>query len=783
MNKIFKLAKANIRKNKGQAASLLILVLIATLLLNTGLVLFIGVGEFFDKRADELNAAHALILQDSAITTSEQMRYLKNYPGVTEYERHEVIADQGDYFLNGVKAPAIIVFSNAADKQNMNPPSFIGEFKPLTNTSVYVPYLMKVAGGYELGDDYQINLAGKEMHFTIAGFTEEIHFGSLMNNIYRFYVSDATYKRFIEEFPAQQRYLQAVRMTESSAGTQLILDYAKKFIYSEDTNENTALFAFSLSHDSTKTPRTLISTIMAMVVVAFAVILLIISLVVIRFRIVNSIEEEMTNIGALKATGYLSSQIISSLVLQFASLAVVGGILGLAVSQLTLPVVAGILETQSALTWKPGFDLGLAALSFLAAVLCVILVTFVVALRIRKLHPLMALRYGLTTHSFKKNSMPLDRARGPLSFLLALKQLLQGKKQALAILIIIFVVSFASIACMDIYYNIGVENDAFVSVIAGEKPDAGAMLKDREDTAGVIKRLAARPEVRKVFEYEALSVLADGNGVSAFITRDFSQLEGTLLYSGRYPRHDNEVALGGRFSQIVGIGIGEYITIKLGNTTKDFLVTGTIQMMENLGMNLVMTYDGIRTLQDDFKFSQIYIYLVDGTDVPAFIKGLKAREGDIFSSTVDMQELVEAQFSQFGTIFGAVAAGVLAITAVVIILVLYMIIKAMILRRRRELGIQKAVGFTTAQLMSQIALHFTPIVLVGVALGGVAGHFGFNPLFTATMRSSGIMGTDMPAPLLWTIVTCLALVALAYLVSMLIAWRIRKISPCALVRE
>ena len=781
MKKIWMLATANIRKAKGQAVSLLLFVVIAATFLNIGLMLYIDYGKSFDNRFEELNAPHTVILQSESITTKEQEAYLKQYPRVTEVERQYVVAANGDYFMNGDKASGVILFANAEQPQKMNPPLLVGESLPLTDNAIYVPYMIKTTGGYQLGDKYQLNLAGVELHFTIAGFTEEMPFGALMNNLYRFYVSAQRYADLEARFPEYHCVLQSVRLEESGLGAQLHLDYEKRFFYSQaSAGTDTALIYF-LNFDSIKSARIFIPSIIAMLIAAFALILLAVSLIVIRFRILNNIEEEMKDIGALKAIGYQSSQIIGSIVLQFAGTALLGGLLGMAASRLLAPLFATLLESQSAFIWHPGFNAALSAVAMCLLLGTVLLVAFSVARRIRKLPPLEALRSGLATHNFRKNRIQLEKAPAPLPLALALKQLFQNKKQSAMIAVIIAVVSFASVSGLSVYYNVGVETEAFIAVIAGEKPDVGLMLKTPDND--YVASLYSRPEVRKAFGYQNTSVLMNGYSVSSFVSKDFSLLEGSLLQVGRYPVHDNEVAINGLIGETLGLQIGDWVTIQQGSLQKEYLITGLIQLMENGGTNILMTYDGMRCIQPDFQFVQIYVYLHEGENAADFIRRLKADEGDIFSMTVDMQELVDAQFSSYGTIFAALAFGILAVTVLVVILVLYMVIKTMILRRKRDIGIQKALGFTTLQLMNQIALGFAPIALIGVLLGGLAGHFGFNPIFAALTHSAGIMKTDLPSPVSWTIATCIALAMLAYLISMLIAWRIRKISPYALVSE
>ena len=51
----------------------------------------------------------------------------------------------------------------------------------------------------------------------------------------------------------------------------------------------------------------------------------------------------------------------------------------------------------------------------------VALVVWLSAGRIRKIEPIVALRQGVLTHSFKRNHVPLERTGAPLQLALALK--------------------------------------------------------------------------------------------------------------------------------------------------------------------------------------------------------------------------------------------------------------------------------------------------------------------------------------------------------------------------
>ena len=780
---ILNLAAANLRKNKGQATSLFIFVLIAVFLLNIGLVLFVKFGPFFDEKVEMLNAPHAIVIQNADITTSEQRAYIENYAGSTNVEVQNILSCLGEHYINDSKSTAILSFVNANDKQTMNPVKLVGESLSLDDGSIYVPYLMKVSCGYELGDTYKFVLDGKKVDFTIAGFTEEMMFGAMMNSLYRFYMSDSGYAKLQNDIPILKSTMQSVQFQNSDFAAKFEVDYTKEFFSNKEMDEASALFVQTLTIDNAKVARSIIPTIISIIIVVFSLILLVVSVIVIRFRIINSIEENIRNIGVLKATGYSSRQIVSSMVMQFSIIAVAGGVVGIILAQFLMPTIAKILESQSALVWNPGFVPDIAIIAFVFIVLVVATTSWLVAGRIKKLSPLVALRGEMNKSRVKKNSLPLEFAKGPLALILALKQLVNNKKQAVMISIIVALVTFTSVAGMSIYYNIGVNPDAFVGVIVGEAPDAGVLLKDSKDTEKLLAKLEKNPDVRKAFGYQDVSLLAEDVNVMTFIAEDFSRLEGKMLIDGQYPKLDNEVAIGANAAGVMSKNIGDKITVTRGGKDREYTITGRIQMMNSGGINMIMTYDGMLKIQKDYLFDQIYIYLNEGVDSGAFIKNIEKEEGDIFNSTINMKELIDAQFGSYGSIFGVLTAVILVVTILVIVLVLYMIIKTSILRRRRELGVQKALGFTNIQLMNQIALNYLPLIFIGAIVGGIAGYFGFNPIFVMLTRSAGIMKAELPSPMLWTVFACLGIVILSYIISLLISLRIRRISPYGLISE
>lgn len=190
-----------------------------------------------------------------------------------------------------------------------------------------------------------------------------------------------------------------------------------------------------------------------------------------------------------------------------------------------------------------------------------------------------------------------------------------------------------------------------------------------------------------------------------------------------------------------------------------------------------------RRLQKDYELTCINLFLAEGENTQEFIDLLDDEFGDAIVNTVHMDEAMEASVGTFATIASLMSVTILITTVLLVILVIYLIIKTNISRKKREIGIQKAVGYSTFQLMNQITLGFVPVVLLGTGVGAFVGYICINNVLTVLFSVFGIMRMDFYVGASWPIVTIIIITAFSYCVSMVISWRIRNISPYALTSE
>jgi len=786
MKSINLLAKSNLKKNKGQAITLLIIMILVATFMTVGVTMITSIGSFLERRAGELNSAHFFAAISNYEVGDAQIDFLQNHSLTANTEIFDTVLGGGEVTFGENTDFLNFLFSPVCATRQMNPPIPAGDHLPLEGNAIYVPKYIWMQGGFELGDTFHVNFMETDVYFTIAGYVEMYFFGSMMMGWVQFYVSDEMFVTLSEMAYgtfAQVLRVKLVQVNDLANVGELSTSYMD-FMMQQTGGSDFQLVATAFGdYNMMAGSHTFFTDIVSMLMLFFALVLLIVSLIIIRFRINNSIDESMVNIGTLKALGYSNRQIIASILLQFGSIAFVGVVVGIALAQLLLPLAMGIMGALFPFAFVPPFE-PVIKIALLVVILgSVIIFSLLATRRIYKLFPLVALRGGITTHSFKRNAAPLDTARGPLALLFAIKDLWNNKRQAFAIGLVIAAISFAGASGLAMHYSINVNDTEFLNAIVGESFDILLDPSVSDDVAAFRQRLEARPEIRAITEINnGIRLSVDNEMVLFDVVGDYSKLSGESLVRGRFPVHYNEITLGNGVLRATGKDIGDWVTIRSAGQDFEFIITGHVQASANGGMFGGMTREGFTRMQplDDYAF---VLFIADGVCPSEFAEMLREEEGDHIGMMGVLQEVIEAQMEQMGTIFFAVAVMVLAVTGAIVVATMFLVIKTAVLRKRRELGIQKALGFTTWQLMNQIALNLTPAIVVGAVVGAVVGYFSYAPLFVLGMSTSGIAQAALPASVTWTAVMCVALVGLAYVMSLLVAVRIRKISAYALVSE
>ncbi|MDF2544699.1 MAG: transporter permease [Herbinix sp.] len=780
MKQIVILSLANLRKGKGQTASFMVMMLISSILFNLGIITWLNFNDNFDRKSAELNAEHSLMIIQKKDYSDALLQYIQQDNRVSKTQKRDVLfVNLTVPYSNGDLSMATVIMNNSVQTE-LSKISFVEKSEQYHKDAIYIPYLFKSGGKYQIGDTITLTIGLKKFSYTVAGFFESMLLGSINVNTVAFLLDEANYLSLSEQLGAEAKGVILQTQLKNQEDSELFTADLQSYFH--DTTNNETVFTRSVSYSMAKSARTLTAGIGSMIIVAFSIIIVLVSLIVIRFRIRNSIDEDIQNIGTLKAIGFTSKQIILSILLQFIGISMLSVFAGIALSYGLLPLLSAAYAAQSGILWKQGFDISSAFITILVIIGTVAITSFLSAVKIRNLHPIMALRNSITTHNFRRNHIPLHRFKGNLNLSLAFKSILQNKKQNLMITLIIAAISFASVFALVLYYNIAIDTKAFLTIV-GEMSDVSIALDPEQYDEKFIDTLRSMDEVEKALYYDQRTLLYQGSTLYAYITPDYSKTENTMCYKGRQPKHDNEVAIGGGMADDYGIQVGDSIEIINGVTTKEYLVSGFIQSGNGMGYDMEITSDGYLRLQENYKPSNIYVYLSDNVNADSFIEKIGSAYGDRFASSIDVMKMINSQLGIYTQIVSILVMIIVLVTIAIVTLILHLVIKTIIIRKKRELGIQKALGFTTGQLMLQLSFSLFPVVMFGTILGSIAGFFLTNPLLAVLFRGIGMMKLEFTIQPVLILGLCIGISLFAFLISILVSIRIRKISAYTLITE
>lgn len=293
-----------------------------------------------------------------------------------------------------------------------------------------------------------------------------------------------------------------------------------------------------------------------------------------------------------------------------------------------------------------------------------------------------------------------------------------------------------------------------------------------------IESLLANEDVDSVVGVEMAPVNLGGRSVPAYSLDHHRGRLAIHLTDGRLPRTPDEIALGRRLQQDLGVAVGDTVTARDTSGRRRPLAVvgiGTLPPFgnEQLGLNAMLTQEGLEAAGTSAPFSSAAVTAHSGVDELGLVDEL----GEQFEAGPRQLPYEVDNLRQLGRLPAAASGAVGLIALVALANAVMMLVR----RRRADLATLRAVGFTSAQTRSSVLIMAAAMaatgVLVGVPLGLAAGRW----IWQLTARGA-FVGTDSltPVPLVAALSAGAVLVAVA--AAAVPAIRAGRISPALLLR-
>ncbi|MDE7107351.1 MAG: ABC transporter permease, partial [Clostridiales bacterium] len=394
MRKLFLIARSNMRKAKGQTVAIVVLILIAALMLNLWLMLSMDYKANFDRYHDRLNDGHfTLTIDDKDGEVGEFLsQTLASDKRVSSFRLDNCMHMTTLIPYNGEQFSTWCVYMPKQTALSRT----MGRMEIVENSAytsgIYLPMLYKF-DDVAVGKTVEISIGSNKLNYTVCGFFNNTMLGSHNCGTTVIIFTEDKYAELEQSGYAFKSTLCSVRLKDKSINLNFEAD-----IKSKVSQQFPNLTMVSNCYDIVTQARYISQMICSGIISAMAFFVLLIALVVIASNIINYIQVNMKNLGALKAVGYTSRQLVCSLLIQFLGLTLLAAIIGAGLAYCIFPAINSMMISQTGIPYAMRFLPLPLLITLLILGGAVALAVWLSARRIKKIEPISALRSGITTH-------------------------------------------------------------------------------------------------------------------------------------------------------------------------------------------------------------------------------------------------------------------------------------------------------------------------------------------------------------------------------------------------
>ncbi|MBQ2101284.1 MAG: hypothetical protein II477_09480 [Lachnospiraceae bacterium] len=801
MYRLFVIAKNNMKKQKGDMFTFFILTFIAAFLIFDCASAILGLGRVLDDRFKAIGGAHAIILShDTEAEKDSAQRAFQENANIIDYEKTPMLQFTTEYRKKGDQEYSSFMFiaENAAEDKRIMKVNDAG--MTCGKDEILIPY--NLSGRFCVGDVMQLKFGDDEYDLRVAGFLEDPYFCSTTNvTIYYIGLHQEFIDALVADHPADvmKGYAHKGVMDES----KLSKDYGT----TELEQEITSKYKDYLSEYSAKNPEANYSNYMAVnwqmmrggsefiplivmaILLLFAVMVLVISLVIISFSIKNFIQRNMKNTGILEASGYTVKELRASLILQILIIAAIGSLVGIGIAVLTFKQFGNVVGAVLGLRWNQPVNGIAAACTVLGTLLVIGLVSLWLSSAYKKITVLDALRGGISTHNFKKNYFTFENTPLPIPMVLALKDTFGGLGRNLIMVFISAILVIATLIGFGMVEKFAKNTDGMMGMMAFEmatdeivatgcNKDLSEDLRGLEDVENVLVDFGFEPTINM-----------DGRQTAMYthVVDDLNHTRSTNMLEGRYPEKENEILVTMGIANDLQLKVGDVIELEFAGKKADYIITGINQRMERMGRTIYMRIDGAKKIFPG-EVIGAYRYLVTAKDgisyeqLKSTLNEYAEREGLEFQHT-DMYTSMNSTIATITMAVKVICIVIAVLTIVIVIFVESLVIRAKIAREWRGMGISKALGQTSGGLICQIMLSNLPAILTGAILGGLLSPFAGDNMIKAAFSLFAMKKVCFSIPLYYVILTIAGIVIVAVLTSATAGLKVRKLKAIDMITE
>ena len=645
------------------------------------------------------------------------------------------------------------------------------------NGEIYVPVAYQDKFDLRVGDTLSVQTDTGPRDFTISGFVRDSQMASSLSSATRFVISPDDFAALGSAGGGSSEIIAEYRLTDASQAGALQTAY--------ESNGSLPRNGQAVTFDMIRLINAFSDGLVAVALVFASLLLVVIALINLRFVIRGTMEDEVREIGVMRAIG-LPARAVTGLYLGKYSImallaCIIGGLLAVFATNL---LTASIVKNYSASPHGPA--------TVLTPVIALALVYFLVVgicrgiLRgIRRIEVVNALVHGSTLNdrqTARKAAKLARRARrtslsaghGSINRRLSLADLRAEMGQWVLIPLVFFLTSLLLILPMNLLSTFS--SPRFVTYMGAPESDIRADVqfsKEVEATRSqLVRELESDQRLTNIRTYANVLYETEGNEGWETLRVEVGDYSGNTVEFLTGGRPENgQIALSALNAKKYNVKAGDTMAIRLDGRTSTVTVSGTYQDVTSGGHTAKMQ----GSVTEGAASYVIYAETTGGADPTAIAAEYDSQHKH--ASIIPMQEYVKQTLSYVTDAFRSAALLSLFFGLAVAALITGLFLKLRLTRERRRMGVLSALGFSRNELISQVRFKTVLTVAVGTVIGTVFAATLGEGMISGLISLTGIGLTSLsfiPNPLLVYLGYPLLLITVGFLASVPLTAGLRR---------
>ncbi|WHY95619.1 FtsX-like permease family protein [Peribacillus simplex] len=604
----------------------------------------------------------------------------------------------------------------------------------VTEGEVAVPIYFMQQYDLKIGDTIMVKSGEYEKEFVISDYARDFEMNSSLTSSKRFVINQADYNEMLLKQAGEQEYLIEFKLHENGDSQGLQTAYIEEGLPANGPTVGGKVFLlFNAMSDAA----------VAMVIILISILLIIIASLCIRLTFLATIDEDLREIGVMKAIGISKKAIKKVYLNKYRVMSVAAGIIGYLLSFAVVNLFNGNMRLYLSSDLSGNLKYVLSFIAPLFVYFMIVMYCKNVLKRIDKISAVEALRSGIMDRGKnRKYSFPLLKNKFfSTNIYMGLRDVWKRFKLYRLLFFIFIVCTFIVILPINIYNTMN--SPEFSTYMGIGKSDMRIDLRRTDTITEDFKKL--QEELKNDYDIEKYAAyitcsyqVKNAEGSWDYInieTGDFSVFPLKYL-EGRAPQGEGEISLSYANASKDGLikKVGDEVVVKVAGTEKTLKVTGIYQDITN-GGKTAKAHTSLGLNEEAVVWYIVSMDVVPSVDI--------REKMDYYQNTYDsaqVNDIKEYTKQTLGNLIdqmSTIVIGGIAIAVIIAVLITALFLKMILSKDMSQIAIMRSVGLTSKNVSHQYMAGTLMVLILGIIFGGLASNYLGEFLVSMAMSSMG----------------------------------------------